>query len=435
MAKKLTQEEFIAKAKNLHPQYDYSKVNYINSRTKIIIICPIHGEYLIKPNGLLSGKGCAYCAGNIRYTKTTFIEKAKNIFPDYDYSKVVYKTNRDKIIVTCKKHGDFITTPTSLLNKYGCRKCGYEKSRMSLTNTTDNFIKKAREIFDQYDYSEAVYLGKSIKVKIKCPKHGIFEITPNNLLNGHGCPFCGNERKGNYMKSNTLDFINKAKEIFPQYDYSKVNYINKAIKVQIICPTHGIFYKRPNDLLNHHGCKQCGQEHLHDLFSMTTEQFIRKAQSIHPDYDYSKVVYYNTRTKVKIICKKHGEFEISPDSLLRGSGCVICNNSIGELSIKNWLDNHNIKYEAQKKFENLSLKKQLSYDFFIPEKDLLIEFNGEQHYRLVPRFHKKGVYDLRNQFMRDKLKRDYAVKNNYELLIVDWDELKNLDVILSKKIL
>lgn len=434
MPKKLTREEFIEKAEKIHPEYDYSKVEYFNSRTKVIIICPIHGEYLIKPNGLLSGKGCAFCAGNKKYDTNRFVYKTKLIFPEYDYSKVVYKTNRDKIIVTCKEHGDFITTPTSILSKHGCRKCAYKKNSESKTHTTDEFIKNAKKIFDEYDYSEVDYLDKSSKVTIICPIHGRFSITPNNLLSGHGCTFCGNERKGLFLKSNTEDFVNKAKKIFPQYDYSKVDYQSKSDKVKIICPKHGVFYERPNDLLNNHGCKKCGQEYLHGLFSLTDKEFVEKARAIHPEYDYSKVHYFNNRTKVTIICKKHGEFEISPDSLLRGSGCAVCNNSAGELFIRNWLDNNNISYEPQKKFKDLLLKKKLSYDFFIPDKNLLIEFNGEQHYRLVPRFHKKGVYDLRKQFLRDMIKKKYALDNNYELLIIAWDELNSINEILSKKL-
>ena len=432
MPRKSTREEFIKKAKIIHPEYDYSKVLYINNRTKVIIICPIHGEYLIKPNGLLSGKGCAFCAGNVKYNTNSFIEKAKLIFPDYDYSKVVYKTNRDKVIITCKEHGDFLITPNSLLGKHGCAKCAYKKISKLKTHTTEEFIKKAKEVFAEYDYSEVDYLSKSSKITVICPIHGRFKISPNNLLSGHGCTFCGNGRKGSFIKSNTVDFINKAKSIFPQYDYSKVDYQGKAEKVKIICPKHGTFYKRPNDLLNLHGCKKCGQEYLHELFSFSSDEFIEKAKMIHPEYDYSKVRYFNNRTKVTIICKKHGEFEISPDSLLRGRGCAVCNNSIGELFIKNWLDNHNIFYEAQKKFENLTLKYKLSYDFYIPEKRLLIEFNGEQHYRLVPRFHKKGVYDLRKQFLRDMLKKNYAAENNYKLISIEWNELRNIDEILSE---
>ena len=115
----MTKEEFIKKAKDKHgDKYDYSKVEYKNSRTKVRIICPKHGEFWQIAGNHLTGNGCPFCANELkkdrrRSNTEEFIEKAKKVFPDdrYDYSKVDYYNNRKKVIVICKDHGEFLTKP------------------------------------------------------------------------------------------------------------------------------------------------------------------------------------------------------------------------------------------------------------------------------------------------------------------------------------
>ena len=112
--RKLTTYEFIEKAKKVHgDKYDYSKVEYVNSRTKICIICPQHGEFWQTPNAHLMKEGCPKCKGeNVskvnRRTTNEFIEKAKKVHGDkYDYSKVDYKNNSTKVCIICPIHGEF----------------------------------------------------------------------------------------------------------------------------------------------------------------------------------------------------------------------------------------------------------------------------------------------------------------------------------------
>jgi len=139
MPKKMTQKEFVVKAKKIHPKYDFSKVLYINSQTKVEIVCTIHGSFFIRANGLLNGKGCAQCAGNVKLDTKSFVEKAKKLFPEYDYSKVIYITNRVKVKVECPIHGEFEILPTDILNKHGCKECGYNKSSLKKQKRIINF--------------------------------------------------------------------------------------------------------------------------------------------------------------------------------------------------------------------------------------------------------------------------------------------------------
>ena len=184
---RLSQDEFLAKAFAVHGEkYDYSLVEYKNYETKILISCPIHGNFIQKPDAHLSGKGCRECAGNKLLTTEKFIARAVLLHGDkYDYSPVVYKNAKSPVKIICKDHGDFMQTPDVHLAGSGCMECSYG------TLTGSEFIKRASLIHgDTYDYSLVDYVNSKTKVKIVCETHGVFEQVPNGHLNGAGCIPC-----------------------------------------------------------------------------------------------------------------------------------------------------------------------------------------------------------------------------------------------------
>lgn len=126
MPRRLTTEGFIERAKAIHgDKYDYSKTVYKNAHADVIITCPIHGDFEQSPSNHLAGKGCKFCSGNVSNTTASFIEKAKKVHGDkYDYSKTVFTRNKDKVIITCPIHGDFEQEANSHLQGAGCKQCG-----------------------------------------------------------------------------------------------------------------------------------------------------------------------------------------------------------------------------------------------------------------------------------------------------------------------
>ena len=281
--------------------------------------------------------------------------------------------------------------------------------------TTDQFIKEAKLIHgNKYDYSLVDYINNYTKIKIICPKHGIFEQLPSNHLKGVGCSKCANNE--NKTKE---EFIKEANLIYNNfYNYSLVNYINNKTKVKIICPKHGVFVQAPKSHLKY-GCKKC----FFEKTRFSQNEYIEKAKEIHDDkYDYSLVDYKNIRGKIKIICPIHGVFEQLANNHLRGIGCPKCKSSKGEITIRKYLKKRNILFEEQKKFDNLKDIKQLSYDFYIPEKNLLIEFNGEQHYR---KCFNRDLHKWHRQKHHDWLKRKFARDNHFNLLVIKYDEDAN----------
>ena len=135
----------LKKLKEIHgDEYDYSKVEYIDSKTEVCIICKIHGEFFQTSVNHLRSRGCSKCGGNYSYTTEEWIKKVKEIHGDkYDYSKVNYNHSQEKISIICKIHGEFLQKPSKHLEKHGCNECGIEQIRQKQTSNTEEFIEKA----------------------------------------------------------------------------------------------------------------------------------------------------------------------------------------------------------------------------------------------------------------------------------------------------
>lgn len=129
MPKKLTIDEFIEKSKMIHGnRYDYSKVKYVNTYTKVEIICEKHGSFWQDPHNHLKGKGCAKCVLNYKLTQEDFIRKATECHNGfYDYSLVKYEKNASKVEIICPLHGSFKQEANSHLQGHGCPKCALNK--------------------------------------------------------------------------------------------------------------------------------------------------------------------------------------------------------------------------------------------------------------------------------------------------------------------
>jgi hypothetical protein len=194
-----------------------------------------------------------------KLTTDDFVNRSKFCHDNYyNYLLTEYKSIFLKVKITCPIHGIFEQTPHDHLKGHGCKKCGITRGIQKRILTISEFIQKAENIHDKYDYSHVDYYNSRTKVKITCPIHGIFEQTPHEHLNGHGCPECGVLKNTYGQRLTTLDFIEKAKFIHgDKYNYSLVNYISTHIKVKIICPIHSVFEQQPNGHLNGYGCREC----------------------------------------------------------------------------------------------------------------------------------------------------------------------------------
>lgn len=233
-------------------------------------------------------------------------------------------------------------------------------------------------------------------------------------------------------KITTEEFIEKAKIIHgDKYDYSLVNYIRAKTNVEIICPTHGVFTQRPTNHLSKKGCPKCANN-----VKLTTEEFIEKSKMIHGDkYDYSLVNYINIDTPITIKCPTHDEFNQIPYTHSIGHGCPKCRTSKGESLIMNYLNSKSIEYIYEHSFSDCKYKTKLRFDFFLPQYNTCIEYDGIQHFKSVPLF--GGIKYLKELKVRDEIKNNYCINNNIKLLRIRYDEdiITSLDSYFSTSIM
>lgn len=303
--------------------------------------------------------------------------------------------------------------------------------------TRAEFIQKATEIHNIYDYTLVDYISWSSKVTIICPIHGLFEQRPNNHLMGQGCPSCGNNKiRAKKLQVGREKFCSDAAiKHQNKYDYSLVDYKNCRQKVQIICPIHGIFEQSPDGHLQGQGCSKCAGN-----IKLSADEVIKKAIEKHKNkYDYSQSLYTSMHTKMKILCFVHGIFEQTPANHLFGQGCPICRSSKGVLMIRDYLNKNDILYQTEKRFNDCRNKKPLPFDFWIPEYNTCIEYDGEQHY-IPTTFGNDKSEETRNKNLKiyqfnDTIKTTYCEENGIKLIRIPFSSLNEIQQILQTELL
>ncbi|MBP1325055.1 very-short-patch-repair endonuclease [Leucobacter exalbidus] len=431
MARRITPEEWIAKAIARHGDlYDYSKSVYLGSMLKVIIICRVHGEFTQRPqNHVNRGQGCVRCAGLYRPTTEEWIVQARGVRGEmFDYSKVVYINVDSPVTIICRVHGEFNQTPWVHLHcTHGCPRCGVDAMAQASRLGNDEFVSRAREVHgNMYDYSKVMYQGLGYSVTIICSEHGEFSQNAGNHLGGHACARCA----GLYNWS-TPEWIAVVREVHGDlYDYSETVYVNSTTMVTIICREHGAFRQVAKDHVKGVGCARCGGGIPH-----SSDEWIVRARITHGNrYDYSLVIYVNQATNVIIICRKHGKFSQNPRGHAEeGSGCKRCSVSRGEYRVAEALENLGIEFEQEWAFETRKDAGRRRFDFLLPERRVLIEFDGAQHFRPVFWNHSITVEQAEVAFEKvkhsDGLKNDWAKANGYHLLRVSDLETVEDDVL------
>lgn len=364
-----------------------------------------------------------------KLTIDLFVEKSRLKHGiKYDYSLVQYIDCDTKVKIICPIHGVFEQTPYRHLTSCGCTKCGHDNRVKSIKNNQISFedliLTLQKVHHNKYDYSlNTSYNNLESYLNIICPTHGLFKQKIHGHKIGQGCKKCAID----LLFSSQEDFILKCNIIHNyKYDYSLVKYINCYSTIKIICPEHGIFEQMAQDHKRGRGCTKCYLKRN----TKTRETFIFESNNVHNNkYIYDNSKYINCDTKVEIICPKHGSFWQTPTAHLYGCGCKKCgyNYSKGEEKIENYLKRYNINYLTQHKFDNCKgIRQRLRFDFYLPDHNICIEFDGIYHYEPI-----HGIIKFNKSVERDKIKTKYCLDNNIKLIRIPyWDDRK-IDQILS----
>jgi hypothetical protein len=284
----------------------------------------------------------------------------------------------------------------------------------------DDFIQKATALHKGYFlYDQVVYAGAKQPVVILCPKHGSFTQTPVIHLRGGGCRSCNKDAQ----RISFASFVDQAQKVHSdRYVYPEDSWMG-ACDVEIQCSIHGLFIQDFYIHLQGSGCPRCSRV-------TCTEDFILEAQRIHGDaYDYSLTIYVGNKNKVNLCCPRHGTFSQRPNDHLAGNGCPSCKVSKGERQIQNYLFKLGLNFQRQATFPSLVSPKtnhKLKFDFFLPDSNTLIEFDGEQHFKPVNWFNQLTQEEAEDAFLsqqeRDQLKTQFAIDNQLNLFRISYLE-------------
>jgi hypothetical protein len=257
------------------------------------------------------------------------------------------------------------------------------------------------------------YINTSTKVEIICTKHSKkFLILPFNHLNGQeGCILCY-RNKDKFL----IDIEEKHKGRYT-YNIDELLYTPMSSDISIFCKDHGEFKMR---LSNHvyfgYGCPKCaGNKRL------TNDEFIEKCIHIHGHlYDYSRVKYKSLQDKVEIVCKDHGSFfQKAGNHINLSQHCPSCSSSKGERLLINILESKKIKYIHQHSFEECINKRELKFDFYLEEFNILLEYDGIQHYESIDYFGGDEKFKLTR--MCDEIKNKFCLEKNIPLYRIPYN--------------
>jgi len=291
------------------------------------------------------------------------------------------------------------------------------------------FLERCKEIWGNIiDYSKIDFKSISSLMLFGCKKHNVWytQKGTRHLEGRVGCYLCGKIYK------HTIDTFKEISTDKHQgkYDYSLVVYKSNKDKVKIVCPIHGQFEQTPEHHMKGFGCWKCS-----GCYPSTSIDFIKKARDVHGStYVYSKSIYKNNKTPICVICPKHGPFYQIPQDHLKGHGCFRCSNSQGERKIKDVLDQMKIKYIQEKRFQdcrNPKTDRTLPFDFYIPSRNLCIEYDGPHHFLVCSWRNWSSTSNLRQTKKRDKLKTQYCKTRNIKLIRITYQEYSQIELILK----
>lgn len=191
-----------------------------------------------------------------------FVQRAVEVHgTKYDYSRVEYINAKTKVDIICFKHGMFQQTAFEHTSGAGCRKCYFEAQAKRQSHTVETFVEKARKVHgDKFDYSRVKYKTSKDKVEIVCPKHGVFWQEPRHHTGGHTCEKCGKDSLAEMFAFTADEFIQRAESVHgKRFDYSQMEYKNCQHKIKIVCPVHGPFMQHAGSHLSGVGCRSCSE--------------------------------------------------------------------------------------------------------------------------------------------------------------------------------
>lgn len=373
--------------------------------SKVLCECNVHKEKkYVNLRHFIGGDtcGCKKCEQEKKRAveRDNYIKKFVDKWGDkYSFDNFEYIDLRHQGTITCKQHGDFTLNEIRYaFYRIPCPVCLEISDRK---NRNEGFLARLKEKYGEQYVWLTTDFGDYFKdyVEFVCPVHGKVKQTLCTLLNADdteniACGKCKKERQNKKQSYSLEDAVSKAQKLenCKYYDFDSVTEWRGVKEYYTFkCKKHGDIFQQTFDSLfsGHNSCPGCikeMQDKVHSDQSLTTEEFIEKAKSVYGDvFDYSLVDYINTKTRVTVICPKHGPFSIVPGTFLcKSGGCPKCRESSLETEVRVFLETNGIEYISEKSVRDLTGKMRGTQpqrvDFFLPKYNVCIECHGAQHF-------------------------------------------------------
>lgn len=411
MTKRKTDEEFKQEIYSLvGDEYTFLD-KYVNARTKLRVK---HNKcnfiYSVSPHNFLTGKRCPNCFSTPKRSDKDFKHEV-NILVGDEYTFLdSYVNNKTKLRVKHNVCGNvYKVRALSFLEGSRCPYCA------GLVKKTDKQFRQ--EVYDlvgdEYKFLDS-YVNTKTKLRVCHNECGnVYEVTPSRFLSGERCPYCAG-------------LVKKTDQQFKQEVYTLVgdeytfldSYVNAKTKLRVKHNKCNFIYSvAPTNFLRGSRCPHCyivNKPKSDNLFKQEVSSLVGDEYTILDTYT-------NAESKIRLRHNKCGNvYKTRPRTFLQGYRCPYCNSPKGETVITKLLDTLNIDYEYQKTFPDPKDKSCLSYDFYISDQNILIEYQGIQHYQPVDHF--GGDDRFINQQKHDQMKLDYAKEHGYNLIAVPYTE-------------
>lgn len=346
-------------------------------------------------------------------TKKTHEEYVKEVLEINPNIIVVdeYNGANTKILHRCKIDGyEWYATPSNILKCIGCPKCSGKNKK-----TQNEYVIEVAKVNPNIEVL-GEYVNNNIKILHRCTIDNYeWMASPHNILRGRGCPRCS--KKEAYDSD---EYASRVAKINPNIKIIG-NYVNATTKILHKCKVDGCeWYSTPHNILRGKGCPNCARENLRKKLVKSHNQYVNELLIINKNIEVIGR-YINSQTPIRhkcLICDC--EWDVSPNNILKGCGCPNCGscNSVGEKIISDWFEEHNFSFQRQKTFDDCKDKIKLRFDFYLSDYNILIEYNGKQHYEPIEYFGGKSAFET--QVLRDNIKKEYCKENNILLFIIPY---------------
>ena len=367
-----------------------------------------------------------------RKTHTDYVEEVSKINPNIEVLGR-YKNAKTKILHKCKIDGyEWFATPDNILNGNNCPKCSKNEKKLKRSKTHEWYLLKVFEINPNIEIL-GTYEGYHTKILHKCKKDEYeWYAAPSVILKGHGCPECAILSRKQKRRKAHENYISEVAEINPNIEVIG-EYVNTHTKILHRCKIDGYdWYVEPSHVLSGNNCPVCAKISMTQKEVKKHEDYVKEVAEVNPNIEVIGE-YINSHTPIIHRCKIDDyKWYSTPTNILTRGNCPKCNSSIGEYKICKYLTERNINYILQYRFDDCKNKRLLPFDFYLPDYNVCIEFDGIQHFKPVEYF--GGVESLQMTQLNDSIKTKYCKDKNIELLRIKYDQnIKEvLDMFLNR---